>query len=308
MLSGKPLTINYGQGVAKFTNFKVRDRATDVAILFSAGPLILPVRSAFFVVADVPSVLSILAQPAGGRVGVPFSVQPSLAATDAYGNVASWYEDTEIVIATVLNAPPTVAASLYGGEKVMKMVDGRVDFAGLSVDRSGTGFSITFTASVGFVHGFPLSNTTRSFDIDFGLPYKLFIETGTNPEGAVPGSILVQQPTILVQDVLGNTVSDQTGILQVTASLLEGGTLTNTTVKPLLGLAVVRSCAVDIQSGECESCSLGNCGTASWPSSVSGGLRVDKVGQGYQIRFTSPGLVHVDSFPPFDVAYGELGP
>ena len=294
--------------MAKFTNFKVRDRATDVAILFSAGPLILPVRSSFFVVADVPSVLSILAQPTGGRVGVPFAVQPSLAATDAYGNLASWYEGDGIVITTVLNAPPTVAASLYGGEKVMRMVDGLVGFSGLSVDRSGTGFSITFTATVGFVPGFPLTNTTRSFDIDFGLPYKLFIETGTNPEGAVPGSILVQQPTILVQDVLGNTVSDDTGIVEVTASLIEAGALTNTSAKPLLGLAVVKSCAIDIVSGECASCSSGSCGTASWPSSVSGGLRVDKVGQDYQIRFTSPGLVHIDSFPPFDVSYGEPQP
>jgi hypothetical protein len=177
------------------------------------------------------------------------------------------------------------------------MSDGLVAFTDLYVDRSGANFSLTFVTTRGIPSDRVAPATTAPFTIDFGLPTRLGILTGTNPAGAVPGSPFVTQPTVLVLDYLGNVVSDK--IYTITATLVEDGRPSS---KPLLGATVRLSCPLN--NNVCMSCASNQCGRAVWPNTVSSGLRIDSVGTKYAIEFSADGLAPVRSFPTFSVAPG----
>ncbi|KAJ1495085.1 hypothetical protein T484DRAFT_1763895, partial [Baffinella frigidus] len=217
-----------------------------ISLLFSAPfaasipykSVLLPSKSSAFLVGDVASRLTILATPASAVTIQMFDPMPSIEVQDVDGNRCTWYEDDGVVISVDLISPGGVIATLLG-EKSLRAENGRVTFTDLNVDKNGVGFQVV-------------------------------IASGTNPTGASPGNLLLQQPTIAVQDGVGNVVGD--AVVSITATLLQHGVPA----------------------------------AAPFRGSTGSGLRVDTVGTNYSFRFTSPGVAPAISFPPFDVRFGAV--
>lgn len=333
-------------GVAKFRDLYLPPAGIgkNVTMLFSAGILLLPTTSTMFVVAEVAHTLIVTNAPTFGLVVEPFPRQPKVEVQDRYGNLCTWYEDTGaktddgvasegIVVVAELLPPPGLSAAMLG-EKSKLVVDGKVDFTDLNVDKPGIGYTIRFKATRGIVDPNAVQTITiKPFNVSYGYPYRLVFDfkPGSeteiqDPRGATPGVPMAQQPRIMVQDRVGNLVGDERGILQITATLLQRG---KPAVNPLKGFSVLNSCLYKAAgTGQCG-CLKGpvtGCGVASWPVTQNG-IRIDTVGNNYTLIFTATfrepymwkdsesgifnpkireiALVPVTSLT-FDVAYGAV--
>ena len=221
---------------------------------------------------------------------------------DRYGNLCTWYEDTGaqnedgiategIVVVAALQPPPGVAAAMLG-EKSKLVVDGRVSFTDLSVDKPGIGYTIEFRVTRGVVNPAAVKAfTIDPFNVSYGYPYRLVfdLKPGSeteiqDPRGAIPGYPMVQQPRIMVQDLVGNVVGDERGILEITATLLQHG---KPAANPLKGYKVMKSCLYKNENtGNCEclNAAVSGCGVALWPVTQNG-IRIDGVGKNYTLIF-----------------------
>jgi hypothetical protein len=221
---------------------------------------------------------------------------------DEYGNLCTWYEDTGaqnedgiategIVVVAALYPPPGVAAAMLGMKSKL-VVDGRVIFTDLSVDKPGIGFTIQFRVTRGVVDPAAVKRfTIDPFNVSYGYPYRLVfgLKPGSeteiqDPRGAVPGIPMIQQPRIIVQDMVGNIVGDERGILEITATLLQSG---RPAARPLTGNRIMKSCLYKNEATggcQCLKAVVSGCGIAQWPVTQNG-IRIDGVGRNYTILF-----------------------
>lgn len=154
--------------------------------------------------------LAFLQQPATTVAGQAISPPITVAIQDANGN-------------TVRSSSATVRIALgnnqsggtLSGPAAIDAINGVATFGGLSVDRTGTGYTLVATASGG-LH----SATSGGFGITPGPAAQLAIVTQpqTSPASGVP---LNPQPVIRLEDRLGNAVS--TSNVPVTVSISSGG-------------------------------------------------------------------------------------
>ncbi|HEY7027021.1 MAG TPA: hypothetical protein VH438_05415 [Gemmatimonadales bacterium] len=154
--------------------------------------------------------LAFLQQPASAVAGQPIAPPITVAVQDANGN-------------TVLSSSVTVRLALgnnqtggtLSGPATIDAINGVATFGALSVDRTGTGYTLVATASGG-LH----SATSAAFGITPGPAAQLAIVT--QPQAApASGTLLSPQPVIRLEDGLGNTVSRSN--VPVTVSISSGG-------------------------------------------------------------------------------------
>src|SRR6185437_10098239 len=88
------------------------------------------------------------------------------------------------------------------GTTTVAAVNGVATFAGLSIDKSGNGY--TLTASDGALAG----ATSNTFNITVGPAAKLTFTS--SPSSSTGGVVFGTQPVVAVQDAGGNTVTGST--------------------------------------------------------------------------------------------------
>ena len=237
-----------------------------------------------------------------------------------YGNTCTWYEDTgaqnedgvatEGIVVVAALVPPLGLAAAMLGEKSRLLVDGRVQFTDLSIDKPGNGYSITFKVTRGVVDPAKvLTFTVEPFNVSYGYPYRLVFDFKpgsdtevSDPKGATPGYPLSQQPRIMVQDRIGNVVGDERGVLEITATLLQDG---EPAVRPLQGTTVLNSCLYKDSTTNlcgCIQAAVTGCGVVQWPVTQNG-LRIDSVGEDYTIIFQA---TFRENYMEFDDNLGSL--
>ena len=107
----------------------------------------------------------------------------------------------DVTLAIQTDAAP--GGTLSGAKTVsVDTTTGLATFAGLSIDKAGTGYTLTATGStVDETAGVVVSS---AFDITIGPAAKLAFTS--QPGGAVAGSLFSTQPALTLQDAGGNTV------------------------------------------------------------------------------------------------------
>ena len=152
----------------------------------------------FSISVGTPAKLAFSQQPSNSTGGVAFGTQPKVTVQDALGNTVT--SDTSPVTLAITNGtPPTGGPGTLSGTVTVAAVNGVATFAGLSVDKIGTGYSLT--ASDGALTG----ATSNTFNITVGAAAKLAFTT--QPGDGTGGSAWAQQPAVTVQDAGGNTVT-----------------------------------------------------------------------------------------------------
>lgn len=229
-------------------------QTNQVSAVFSGVPAVPFTASA---TAGAATKLAFTQVPVNTSAGSPITPAVKVAIQDAAGNTVT--SATDAVTIAIGNNPNS--GTLFG-TKTAGAVNGVATFAGLSIDRSGDGY--TLAASASGLTGV----TSPSFDILPGAANRLVFLTG--PTDRVVGEKFSPSLQVQVQDAGGNPVLLATGQITLTSSVT--GTLSGTaTAVPILGTATFNN------------------------------LAISKAGTGYTLTALASGVSSTTS-DPFDVA------
>ena len=174
--------------------------------------------------------------------GTPFASQPAVTAEDAFGNVST--ADASSVNLAITAGTGTSGASLSGCAE--NEVAGVFTFSGCSIDKIGSGYTITAT------DGLYAPATSTAIAVSVGPAAQVTFTT--EPVGGVPESTnFATQPKVTVQDAGGNTVTTDTGSVTLgiaSYSTANSGTnqgtlaCSNNTVNAVAGVATFANCKI----------------------------------------------------------------
>jgi hypothetical protein len=259
------LTVTVASGTVTFTDLAIDLAATGYSLDFSATGLTTGVSNLFDITVGPAAMLAVVSNPGNGTGGLALSSQPVVELQDAGGNLVTTDSTTQVT-ATITTGTGGTGASLLGTATVTA-ASGVVTFTDLAIDLAATAYTLDFEAT-GLA-----SATSATFDITVGAASQIVILV--QPGSGTPGSALVAQPAVAIQDAGGNTLTGDNSSL-VTAAIATG---TGTSGAALIGTVSV---------------------TVSGGVTTFSGLGVDLAGVAYQLEFTSGALPSVTS-AAFDV-------
>lgn len=96
--------------------------------------------------AGTPVKLAFTVQPSGAKAGQPFEEQPKVALMDVYGNVVT--TSRESITVAITPGTGTGGAILSGTKTIISDggLGGLAEFTDLSVDKPGSGYTLTATS------------------------------------------------------------------------------------------------------------------------------------------------------------------
>src|SRR5216117_359442 len=212
-----------------------------------------------------PTQLVFIAQPQNIMAGHEFSQAVQVQAEDAHGNkVASFVGNVTVALAS------NPGGSTLSGTTTVGAVDGIAIFYDLSLDKTGTGYTLTASASGGGL----AAPTSAAFDVAPGPATQL--EFTVEPTTVTAGAPLAPPLQVTALDPEGNSVPGFTGNVTVAFGGTSGAGATlggTTTVAAVHGVATF------------------------------GDLTVSKAGTGYWLTGSSTGLARAAS-DAFEVTAG----
>ena len=185
---------------------------------FDYSPLTGSNSNSFTVSAfEVKSKLGFVQGPSTATVTVSITPAVTVAVQDQWGNTIPTATDA-VSIAIGTDANPTT--TLSGGGAVAA-VNGVATFAGLSLNKTGTGYTLVASAT-GLASG-----TSGPFSVNPFVPAQLGMLVQPGP--SLVGQPITPAPQVAIQDAAGNTVTTSTNTITA-ASLWSGtGSLSGTT-------------------------------------------------------------------------------
>ncbi len=249
--------------VATFPGLSL-DKAGSGYTLTAASSGLSGATSAPFDVSARPALpathVAFIAQPSSTRAGDPISPAIQIAAEDSTGAVVPTYTGA---ITVAIGTNPS--AGTLSGTRVVAAARGIAGFSSLSIDKAGTGYTLTASAS-GLTGA-----TSTAFDITAlppPQPMATSLQFTTQPQSAQTGGSLGTF-TVAAVDSAGTVVTDFNGTVTLAIGTNPGGgTLSGTT-----------------------SVALGN-GVATFS-----GLSIDRAGNGYTLTASTSGLKSAASSP-----------
>jgi hypothetical protein len=181
--------------------------------------------------AGLATKLAFAQPPVTTSAGNPITPPVRVAIQDASGNTATSATDQ---VTLAIGANP--GAGTLGGTVTVSAVNGVATFSNLSIDKTGSGY--TLVASAAGLAGV----TSPAFDILTGSANRLVFLTG--PTDRVVGEKFSPALQVQVQDAGGNPVLSASGLITLTSSVT--GTLSGTaTATPFLGTATFSNLAIN---------------------------------------------------------------
>ena len=251
-------------GVATFAGLSIDKAATNYTLTASATSLSSAVSSSFAIGAGAAAKLGVVVQPANTTGGAEMSPAPKIAVQDASGNTVPGATNT---IAIAITSATGASGAVLSGTKSRAAVDGVAEFAGLSIDKTGTGYKLTATAT-GLT-----SVVTATFSVTVGAAAKLAFTV--QPPNTQKNGVLVPAVKVAIQDAGGNTVTSVAST-PVTVAIASG---TGTAGAVLAGNVTQSSGA----------------GVSTFDN-----LTIDKAGTGYKLSATATGFTAATS-ATFDI-------
>ncbi|MBK7706527.1 MAG: carboxypeptidase regulatory-like domain-containing protein [Acidobacteria bacterium] len=206
------------------------------------------------VTAGPPTQLGFVVQPSNATAGQSIAPAVQVAVQDPSGNTVT--SATDAVTISISNNP---GGSVLGGTVTRNAVNGIATFNDLSLDRVGSGYTLSAAAAN------LTSALSGGFDITFGAPSALAFTV--QPSNAAANAAISPAIQVAVRDAFGNTVTNAVnGITVAIGNNPAGGTLSGTTTRTAIS------------------------GVASFPD-----LKIDNIGSGYNLNAAAPGLAGATS-------------
>jgi len=235
---GGTRTVAAVNGVATFANLTIDKAATGYVLAASATGLTSATSNAFNIIPGVAASLAFTVQPVTTSAGASLTPAVQVTVQDALGNTVT-SSTTQITVAIGTNP----GGATLGGTPTQTAVGGIATFSGLSLNKVGTGYTLT-AAATGLAGA-----TSASFNITPGPTTSLVfsVQPRTTPKGVIMTPAL----QVTARDAFGNTATGFAG--QVTVAITTGtgavgavlsGTLTVTAVN---GVATFADLNIDRQ-------------------------------------------------------------
>jgi len=206
-LAGHP-TVTAVNGVATFADLSI-DRVSTGYMLQATGAGLTTASVPFDVTPGAATQLAFTVQPTNTAAGAPITPAVQVTARDASGNTATQFTGN-ITVALGANQ----GGATLGGVPTHAAVAGVASFPGLSLNKTGSGYTLTATTG-----GIPGVATSAQFNVIAAAAGQLALTTPPSAT-AQSGAPFAQQPAVQVQDANGNPVATQ-GV-SVTASIATG--------------------------------------------------------------------------------------
>ena len=214
---GGTLAIAAVNGVATFSNLNINNAGTGYSLTASATGLSGATSTAFNVTAGTASKLVFSVQPSNAAAGASITPAVTVTIEDASGNTVTTATNT-VTIAIGTNP----ASGTLGGTLAVAAVNGVATFSSLSINKAGTGYTITANAT-----GL-LTAASTPFNVTAGTASKLVFSV--QPSNVAAGASITPAVTVTIEDASGNTVTSATNTVTIAigtnpASGTLGGTL-----------------------------------------------------------------------------------
>ena len=211
-------------GVAAYGSLKASAPSGSYRLVASASGL-MPDTTAAFAVLGLPAKLAFVAQP-GNAASSAMLPSVTVAVQDAAGSTLSAASNS---VSLAIGTNPG-GASLSGGAATSPAA-GVASFAGLSLNKSGTGYSLIATAA-GLT-----SAISSTFDIAAASASTLSFVVA--PASASNATVMSPAIQVAVTDADGNIVTGATGTIVATIASGAGVTVSNATAPMANGIATL---------------------------------------------------------------------
>src|SRR5438874_2505132 len=214
---GGATTVVAVNGVASFADLSANKTGTNYWLTATATGLSRATSSAFTITAGTATELVFGTEPGTTVANHQISPVVKVRALDAFGNIAAGFTGA---VGVVLGSNP--GGATLSGTTPVAAVSGVATFFDLSVDKAGTGYTLTASAS-----GVP-SVTSTAFDVTPGTATQLAFTV--QPANTVAGAVISPAVQVTALDAAGNPVPGYSGNVAVTLGNNPGGsTLGGTT-------------------------------------------------------------------------------
>jgi hypothetical protein len=245
-------------GVVNFTTLsidKVGNNYTLTASAVAGAPPSDAASTTFNITPGPTTKLAFTVQPTDASAGSPIPAI-EVSGEDSHGNVNPTFAGT---VAIAIGTNP--GTSTLSGTTSKAAANGKVTFSDLSLNKPGTGYTLTASVTGGGLTG----ATSNQFNVSIGPLAKLIFST--QPTTVAAGAVIAPSVKITGQDAGGNTVTTFTGNVTVSFGNNAGnGTLGGILTQPAAS------------------------GTATFND-----LTIDKIGTGYTLNASSGGVPTVTS-------------
>ena len=267
-----PLTAVSGQ--ATFSGCQIDKAGTYTLTATSAG-LTAAASDSFTISAGTARKLAFTTQPGDSTGGVAFPTQPAVTVLDAFGNTV-----TTSNASVSLSITPPNGAALACTANPLAAASGVANFSGCAIDKAGT---YTLTAASGTL----TAATSTSLAISVGSAAKLSF---TQPAGNFSAVSQTEfdtgsQPSVTVQDLGGNTVTDSAATVALSLTAPAGATLAcaSNSLAATSGIAAFSGCKIDKVGNYTLTASSGTL----TPATSAGSVRIT-AGTAAKLSFTQP--------------------
>jgi len=251
-------TVVAAAGVATFSNLSIDKAGTGYTLSATSTPLTGATSAAFTISPAAASKLAFTVQPTNTVAGVAVAPAVQVTVRDAFDNTVTGSSAT---ITLAIGTNPGGGA--LSGTTTLAAVSGVATFSNLSIDKTGTGYTLT-AASAGLTGA-----TSSAFTITPAAAARLAFTV--QPSDSTAGVAIAPAVRVTVRDAFDNTVTGSTASITVAIGTNPGG-------GTLSGIATVAA------SG----------GVATF------NLSIDKSGVGYTLTAASGALTGATS-TPFDI-------
>jgi hypothetical protein len=242
-------------GVATFSNLSIDQAGIGYTLVATSGTLTAATSTAFDI-ASVPDHLAFFVQPSNATAGASIAPSIQVEIQDNANNRVT--AATNNIILAIANNP---GGGTLSGTTTSDAVAGVATFPGLSINKSGNGYTLQATS------GSLAAALSTGFNINPGNATQ--VSFTAFPPAVPAGAPILPAVQVAAQDALGNTATGYTGNVTVAIeNNPSGGSLTGTTT-----LAAVA-------------------GVASFSD-----VRIDSTGVGYSLGATSGSLTPNISAP-----------
>src|SRR5207302_642971 len=241
-------------GVATFPGLSINKAGVGYTLTVSATGVTGATSAAFSITPGAATQLAFTIEPTNTAAGASITPAGQVPAQDGLGNADPAFTGN---VTVALGANPS--GGTLSGTATVAAGSGVATFPGLSIDKSGVGYTLTAAAS-GLAPG-----TSVTFNVTEGAATQLVFTV--QPSNATAGLAITPAVRVTAQDPLGNTATGFTGTVTVAIGTNPGG-------GTLAGTASVAAVA----------------GVATFSD-----LSINKPGTGYRLRASSTGLTGISS-------------
>src|SRR5207249_3344450 len=203
-------------GVASFASLSIDRAGSGYTLTAAATGVTTGSSAAFSITPGTAATLLFTVQPSNALAGAAIAPAVQVVAHDAQGNTATGFSSN---VTMALGANP--GSGTLAGTTTVAAASGVATFANLSINKAGTGYTLTAAAT-------GLSGATSvGFNVTPGAATELVFTV--EPSNAVAGAAITPAVQVTARDAQGNTATGFTGTVTVALDANPGsGTLSGT--------------------------------------------------------------------------------